>query len=365
MQFKDIVGQRVLINKLTEVIDSGRISHAQMFLGRMGYGTMALAVAYVQYLMCEHRIHHGEGAELRADSCGECPSCKKIQGMMHPDVHFFFPTVNTSKIEKPSCAEYRSDFHKFLLENNFYVNLNDWYTYSGAENKQGEYRALDSVELIEEVARKSYEGREKVFILWMPEHMKSLVANELLKTLEEPYEGTLILLAAENDARMLSTVKSRVQTIRVPRILDAHLPEEAEGDYMIARRLENEMQDTTETKRLFVDWMRLLFKLKMAELSQWVESIASIGRERQKLFLNFVMDYMRRSFSQTAANQPANLNTGDARFDTMFPSMVTPRNVEQIYESLSEALFSIERNANPKVTFMQLSFQLSKHIKNR
>ena len=337
MQFKDIVGQRVLINKLTEVIDSGRISHAQMFLGRMGYGTMALAVAYVQYLMCEHRIHHGEGAELRADSCGECPSCKKIQGMMHPDVHFFFPTVNTSKIEKPSCAEYRSDFHKFLLENNFYVNLNDWYTYSGAENKQGEYRALDSVELIEEVARKSYEGREKVFILWM----------------------------AENDARMLSTVKSRVQTIRVPRILDAHLPEEAEGDYMIARRLENEMQDTTETKRLFVDWMRLLFKLKMAELSQWVESIASIGRERQKLFLNFVMDYMRRSFSQTAANQPANLNTGDARFDTMFPSMVTPRNVEQIYESLSEALFSIERNANPKVTFMQLSFQLSKHIKNR
>ncbi|MBO4751806.1 MAG: hypothetical protein J5526_03530 [Bacteroidales bacterium] len=365
MRFKDIVGQRVLINQLTEVIDAGRVSHAQLMLGKMGYGTLALALGYVQYLMCENRQHYGEGSELRADSCGECPSCKKIASLMHPDVHLYFPSVATTKVDKPCCAEYREDFVKFLLENNMYVSLNEWYAYAGAENKQGEYRAADAMELIEEVARTSYEGREKVFILWMPENIRPQVANELLKTLEEPYAGTLIMLVGENVDRMLETVRSRVQTTRVSRIIDAGLPEEAEGDYMVAQRLKAESEDVEESKRMFVEWMRLLFKLKMAELSKWVENISGAGRERQKVFLGYVLDNMRRCYGQTAGGMAAGLKTGDERFDAMFPSMVTTRNVEQIYESVSEALFSIERNANAKVTFMHLSFQLSRYIKNR
>ena len=365
MRFKDIVGQRVLINQLTEVIDAGRVSHAQMMLGKMGYGTLALAMGYVQYLMCENRQHYGEGGELRADSCGECPSCKKIESMVHPDVHLYFPTISTTKVEKPRCSEYREEFVKFLQEKGMYVKVNDWYVYSGAENKQGEYRKADALELIEEVGMKSYEGREKVFILWGPEQIKTQVANELLKTLEEPYEGTLIMLVGESDDRMLATVRSRVQTTRVPRIMDGGLPEEAEGDYIEAQRLRNEGEEIEEMKRLFVEWMRLLFKLKMAELGKWVEGMARAGREKQKQFLGYVLENMRRCFGETASGTAAALNTGDERFDAMFPSMVTPRNVEQIYESVSEALFSIERNANPKVTLMQLSFQLSRYIKNR
>ena len=61
MQFKDIVGQEVLANRLTEIIDSGRVSHAQMFLGPTSSGSLALAVAYAQYLNCENRQHHPEG----------------------------------------------------------------------------------------------------------------------------------------------------------------------------------------------------------------------------------------------------------------------------------------------------------------
>ena len=66
MQFKDIVGQRDTIQRLTSIIDSGRVSHAQMLLGEAEV-TMPLAWAYLQYLCCENR-HDG-------DSCGECPTC--------------------------------------------------------------------------------------------------------------------------------------------------------------------------------------------------------------------------------------------------------------------------------------------------
>ena len=366
MQFKDIVGQRVLINRLSEVIDSGRVSHAQMLLGSMGYGTLAIAVAYVQYLMCEHRQHFDAGSDLRADSCGECPNCKKIQSMVHPDVHFFFPTTTTGRVkDKPASSLFRDEFHQFIMENKMYVTMNDWYIQSGAENKQGQYRVPDSEEMMRSMAMKSYEGGMKVYILWMPELMGSKVSNELLKSLEEPYEDTLIMFAAENSDAMLSTVISRVQTTKVPRIIDADLPAEADGDYIIARRLADNYQDFDELKHKFVDWMRLLFKLNMEPLGKWVDAIAPIGREKQKVFLKYAMDVVGRCFSQTAGAMTADLKTGDERFDTMFPNMVTAHNVSNIYEALNEAYYSIERNANPKVLFMHLSFQLSRFIKNR
>lgn len=365
MQFKDIVGQRVLINNLTKIIDSGRVSHAQLLVGPMGYGTMAVAMAYIQYLYCEHKVHYAEGAELRADSCGECPSCKKIANFMHPDVHLFFPTVVLSSSDKTDCDEYRKDFADFMQENKMYATVNDWYRTLGAENKQGTYREKDSEEIVKKLSMKSYEGRYKTIVLWMPELMPVKIANELLKSLEEPYDNTLILLVGESDSRMLPTVMSRVQSIRVNAITDGGLPEEAEGDYIEARREKEGAEDLGEFNTLFVEWMRLLFKLKMDMLSKLVDEIAALGRERQKAFLSFVLNNIRRCFEETMGVKAANLETGDEKFDKMFPSMITARNVEAITESLNEAIYSIERNVYGKVVFMNLSFALSRHIKNR
>ena len=365
MQFKDIVGQRVLINRMTETIDTDRVSHAQMLLGQMGYGTLALAVAYVQYLLCEHRVHFAEDSELRADSCGECPNCKKVQNLIHPDLHFFFPTTTTPRVkEKPRCQDFREEFHRFLIENKMYVSLDDWYNYSGAENKQGQYRAADADEMVSLLGKKAYEGKQKVFLLWMSELMGNVVANKLLKSLEEPYENTLIMLICESNELMLPTVKSRVQTTLVPRILDGGLPDEAEGNYLSALSMAGD-DVLLQTKAMFVDWMRLLFKLKMDALSKWVDNAAALGRRRQKAFLDYALGAVRRCFEQTVSAGQANLNTGDDRFDAMFPAMITSRNLEQIYNSINDAKYAIDRNANPKALFMYLSFQLSRHIKNR
>ena len=351
MRFKDIEGQRVLINHLTEIIDSGRVSHAQMFLGPTASGSLALAIAYAQYLNCENRQHYGEGAELRADSCGECPSCRKYSQLMHTDLHFVFPTATTASVTSKPCAEdFQGEFRDFLTECRQMGTEDEWYERLGIENKQGMIRERDADNIVKTLALKSYEGGYKVVVMWMAERMNLDAANKLLKTLEEPTEQTLLLLVAESRDRMLSTILSRVQLVVVPD-LGMGLPEERRAEFA----------------RMFVSWMRLLFKLDMKTLSEWVDQTATIGRESQKRFLQYVQESLRACFLKTAAEivLPGELEFGDEKFDTFFPGMVTVRNIERMNQAITDATYAIERNANAKITFMQLSFTMSKLIKNR
>ena len=346
MQFKDIVGQRDVINRLTEIIDSGRISHAQLLLGAAEDGCLQLALAYLQYLCCEHRQHFHEG-DLRADSCGECPSCKKIASLMHPDLHLFFPTATTTRItSNPRCEDFAADFRDFVLEKKALGSLDDWYAYLGIDNKQGMLREADAAAIVQNLAMKSYEGGWKMVVIWMPEKMNLTAANELLKSLEEPSEGSIILLVGESDERLLPTIRSRVQTLKV-------------------KSGERKTESNEEFAAMLVDWLRLLFKLKMKELSVQVDKMASMGREQQKQFLAYALDVMRDCFLKTAAGLPCNLNSGDQKFDAMFPTMVTSNNIEMIDAAFNDALFAIERNAYGKIALMELSFRISKALKKR
>lgn len=351
MQFKDIEGQHVLINSLTEIIDSGRVSHAQMFLGSTASGSLALAIAYAQYLNCENRQHYGEGSLLRADSCGECPHCRKYRQLMHSDLHFVFPNTTTTKVGSKPCSDnFQEEFREFMNKTNQLGVEDEWYEYLGVEKKQGAIRELDADNITRTLSLKAYEGGYKVMVIWMAERMNVTTANKLLKTLEEPTDNTVILLVAENTDHVLQTILSRVQQIVVP-----------------DRNIGLNPEKRAAYAQMFVSWMRLLFKLNMQTLSDWVEKIAAIGREPQKSFLQYTQETLRACFLKTAADFVIEdeLQFGDEKFNAAFPSMVTPRNVEAMNQAVNDALYAIERNANPKVTFMQLSFTFSKLIKNR
>ena len=348
MQFKDIVGQRDVINRLTEIIDSGRVSHAQLILGPTADGSLQMALAYLQYLCCEHRMLHTEG-DLRADSCGECPSCKKIGSLMHPDLHLLFPNATTARVKSaPRCEDFAADFREFVLERQGLGTLDDWYDYLGIDNKQGMVREADAAAIVQSLSMKAYEGGWKMVVVWMVEKMNPIAANELLKTLEEPSEKSIILLVGESDEHLLPTIRSRVQTIRL----------RTEGG---ERRPEN----AAEYAPLLVEWLRMLFKLKMKELSAQIDKMAQMGREQQKQFLNYALGVMRDCFLKTAAGLPCNLNSGDQKFDAMFPTMVTANNIELIDAAFNDALFAIERNAYGKIVLMELSFRISKALKKR
>lgn len=347
MQFKDIVGQRDVINRLTEIIDGGRISHAQLLLGDEKSGSMAVAWAYMQYLCCTHRVHHHDG-DLRADSCGECPECKKIAQLMHPDLHLIFPNATTDRVKSnPSCAEFQTEFRQFLLDKRGQGTLEEWYEHLGIDNKQAMIREADAAHIVQTLAMKAYEGGWRMLLVWKPSKMNKEAANKLLKTLEEPMPRTLILMVDDDTEGMLPTIVSRVQFIKL----------KTDGG-----RLTTEHE---EFAPLLVEWLRMLFKLRMKELAAQVEKLASLGREEQKQFLAYALDVMQACFMQTAAGQPCRLGSGDEKFDAMFPNMVTINNIELINEALNDALFAVSRNAYGKIAFMELSFRISKALKKR
>ena len=338
MQFKDIEGQQDVKKRLAEIIDSGRVSHAQMVLGATADGALQLALAYLQYLCCENR-HDG-------DSCGECPSCKKMASLMHPDLHFVFPNAATAKVDKNFWSgDFMPEFREFLLQRNARGTLDEWYAHLGIENKQGMIRESDAAHIVSDLALKSYEGGWKMMVVWMAEKMNPAAANELLKTLEEPTPGTIIMMVCESDERLLPTIRSRVQTITV------------RGEGAKAKG-----ETDAAFAELLVAWLRLLFKLKMKELSV---QMAALNREQQKQFLGYTLGVMRDCFLHGAAGLPVDIGSGDQKFDTMFPTMVTVNNVEMIEQALDEAIMAVERNANAKIALMQLSFSMSRALKKR
>ena len=351
MQFKDIVGQRDVINRLTEIIDSGRISHAQLMLGDERDGSLQLAWAYMQYLCCRNRVHFSgergaESGELRADSCGECPECKKISQLVHPDLHFVFPNPPNGS-PSVSSEDYMAEFLSFLREQRAVGTLDDFNRSLDRDIKTTMIRESDAANVVRTLGMKPYEGGWRMLVIWRPSKMNKEAANELLKTLEEPLPQTLILLVDDSTEELLPTIVSRVQVVR--------LKSEA-GE----RRVEN-----AEFGPLLVDWLRMLFKLKMKELAGQVEKMAALGREEQKQFLQYALGVMRDCFLKSAAGLPCNLGSGDAKFDAMFPNMVTVNNIELINDALNDALFAIGRNAYGKIAFMELSFRISKALKKR
>ncbi len=346
MQFKDIVGQQDVANRLTEIIDSGRVSHAQLIAGRTQDGAMQLALAYLQYLCCEHRVHHTEG-DLRADSCGSCPQCKKIGSLMHPDLHFVFPNPPNGSTSV-SADDYMEQYLNFVKEYKGLGTLEEFNASLSGEVKTSIIRESDAANIVRTLGLKSYEGGWKMLVVWLPERMNPSAANELLKTLEEPSEHTLILMVSEDAERLLPTIRSRVQTVHLP-VADT--------------RPGMEMADLFGP--MMVGWLRQLFKLRMKELAEQVEGLAKMDRQQLKSFLQYTLGVMRECFLHSAAGKDVVIGSGDGKFDAMFPNMVTTNNIEMINNALGDALFAVDRNANAKIALMELSFRMSKALKKR
>ena len=213
MRFADIIGHDALKARLRAQIDAGRVSHAQLFTGDAGYGSLPLALAYVQYLFCPHR-HDG-------DSCGECPSCQQIEALAHPDLHFVYPV---NKREKKAGEVVISDmfidkWRAIWQRNSGIFSAEEWYSdLDLGKTMKGLISAKESEEIIRKLQFKSYSSEYKAMIIWLPEAMNQEAANKILKILEEPWEKTLFILVSEQPELLLQTITSRTQEVTVGRI---------------------------------------------------------------------------------------------------------------------------------------------------
>lgn len=381
MRLADVVGQQELKRHLIQSVDAGRVSHAQLFSGKPGAGTLALALAYVQYLNCTDR--RGD------DSCGECPNCRQIASLAHPDLHFVFPVNKQGK--KSGEVVLSDDFmplwRSLVIETGGYFSAQQWYDRLDlGRTLKGVISAREADEIIRKLSFKSFSAEYKCVVIWQPETMNEEAANKILKILEEPWEKTLFLLVSERPDLLLPTILSRVQEVAVPPLSDCDIHRQIElrgerdpekigtftrlsgGDMLELGHLLAGVGDEMrrDNFELFCSLMRLSYNDKHLELMAWAEEVAQLSREGQRAFLKDMVRLLRESYLLHAGLAEISGVWGEeATFCRNFAPFVGNENIEPLIEQVETAMAQISQNGNPTIVFTHFALSVSKMIKRK
>ncbi|CAM3834748.1 DNA polymerase III subunit [Flavobacterium branchiophilum] len=379
MLFSEILGQNHIKKHLIHSATTGRIPHAQLFVGPEGSGTLPMAIAYAQYILCQNVSDENSGGNA---------SCNiKFNSISHPDLHFIYPTVSTDTVKtKPKSLDFIADWRKFVLSNP-YGSLFDWYRALDVQNKQGLIRVEDAQEMIKSLSLKAYEGGYKVMIIWMADKLNVEASNKILKLLEEPQDNTLFILISENEEDIIQTIRSRCQVLHFNALNQKDIAEklqsinniddltaqkiahQAHGNFNKALQLLEHNEDDFPFEQWFVTWVRAAFKAKgnaaaIQDLISWSETIATLGRETQKKFLDFCIEMFRQAL--LLHYEAPTLVYLEPKVDTFkmekFAPFVNGNNIHGIYKELETAIFHIERNGNSKIILTDLSIKLTRLI---
>ncbi len=372
MQFSSLIGQEDIKKRLIQTVQAGRVSHAQLLHGRTGYGTLALALAYARYIQC---INRGG-----SDSCGECNACRKMDKLIHPDVHFVFPITTAGKRDATS-DDYLGLWRKFLLERP-YRSLQEWFREMEVENKQGIITVKESESILRKLSLKTYEAEYKIMILWLPEKMNAQAGNKLLKILEEPPDKTLFILVSENPEHLLPTILSRTQITKVPALTHENIEQAlrergiqgddkihdvvnlAAGDFEKALLVLKRTEENHGHLDNFIKLTRLSYSQDVPGLIDWVEKMARQGREGQKSFMEYALRFIRENYlMHVVSGTLAHMDGEEMKFAKKFHPFIHEHNLDAVYREFNLACNHIEANAYSKVVLMDLSLKLVRLIR--
>jgi DNA polymerase-3 subunit delta' len=377
MLFADILGQNHIKTHLAKSVDNGRIPHAQLFVGKEGCGTLPTAIAYARYVLCKN---------IGAENNDGNEACNiKFKNFSHPDLHFAFPVITSSKAKSHPVSKHYLEEWRQLLKEQPYGNLFDWYKLLGVDNKQGQIGVDEALDIVKSLSLKSYEGGYKVMIIWMAEKMNTACANKLLKLIEEPPNKTIFILIAEDEEQIINTIRSRCQILHFPPLAEevikealikdysldatvaAKIAHQANGNYNKACDLVYQDSEDLQFEEWFVFWIRSAFKAKgnkkaIHDLISWSEDIAKTGRETQKQFLHFCINFIRQALLLNyGASNLVYLEPKSKNFKLEnFAPFIHNNNILEISEELQNAIYHIERNGNSKIILTDLSIKLTR-----
>ncbi len=401
MQFADIIGQAEVKKDLAELVQHNRLSHALLFLGKEGSGSLSLAIAFTQYIVCEKvngrqsMVNSQQSGpslfgeepepltskfESSTDSCGVCSACIKAAQLVHPDIHFSYPTVTKKPGEKPIATDFITDWRDFI-NHSPYGNAYDWIEQiKEKENSQGKITAEECNDIIRKLSLKSFESEYKFLIMWMPE-MLGAEGNKLLKLIEEPPPNTLFILVAENEAQVLQTIVSRCQLVKIP-ALETNNIEEAlisrnktepaiakqvaalsDGNYREALQLVQHAEEDWQS--LLREWLNAILKTGPVAQTKWVEEISRLGREKQKQFLRYFNHLLEEAIHLRIIGESHNMGEKERDFAEKFNKIAGIEQQQAIIEELDRASYYIERNAHGKMLFHALTIKLYHIIQDK
>lgn len=370
MRFSEIPGLQESKKQLVSAVQNNHVAHAQLFYGHQGSANLALALAFATYLNCKDRDED--------DSCGACPSCQKMDKLIHPDLQFVYPVSGTKNIKGKDVvsASYLKEWREYFLSQP-YGGIEDWSTFYGAENKQANISKEESRNIIKGMTLTAFEAEFKVLVIWLPEFMHPAAANGILKILEEPPKNTIFLMVTCDYEKLLTTILSRCQLFKVPSFNESEIAEElvnrhgieadrartlsllAEGS--IKKAVEGTNASEDDSHGLFRDWMRQCWTKDFIELNRTVDSFFKMSKTAQKLFLLYALNMMRHALvCEYMVDENLKLSTEEQGFVTNFGKALNSQKIEYITNEIGKAHYHLERNANVKILFLDLSLRVGK-----
>jgi len=374
MRFSKIPGLSHEKKRLVDSFNSNTIHHAMLFVGQRGSANLSLALAFATYINCKSR---GD------DSCGLCSSCNKMDKLIHPDVNFIFPVAPTAKINKEIISDKFIESWRSSVIESPYLTVEDWFEIYGFENKQPNISKDEVRNLVKKLSLKPFESVFKINIIWLPEYLNISTANAMLKILEEPPGSTLFFIVTNNHQKLISTIRSRVQLFKVKRFSDEDMKEylslsknvsESEVDQAIylsdgdLNKAEKYLYaSTSEDLEKIKVWMRSCYTQNFQEINSQVEWFNSLSKIKKRTFLIYSLKLMREALVSGIDETLSKISDGEMSFISKFRTTLDSDDFEEIIIFLDESIRFLDRNANPKILFLDLSIKISnlfKKVKN-
>ena len=367
MRFSDIPGLKEEKKRLISFFKSGKIHHALLFFGKEGSGNLPLALAFATYLNCEKKIEN--------DSCGDCPSCIKMQKLIHPDLHLIFPVASSTKITKEVISDKFIESWRISFMENPYLDVKDWFEVCGIENKKPNISKEEAKNIIKKLYLKPFQSKQKINIIWLPEYMHHSTANALLKIFEEPPGDTLFFLVSNNYQKLLKTIISRVQMFRVnnfePNDIKKFLSKyqeksEQEIDSAIflsdlsINAAEKILLDSKDDNLSFLkDWLRNCYSENFLEINNKMEWFNNLSKMSKRAFLHYSLKLMRESLVSKIETSLVKVSTEEQKFINNFKKTLDKDSLADIILLFDKSISNLDGNANPKILFLNLSIKLS------
>ncbi len=343
MRFSEVIGNGTVAKALASMADSGRVAHAMLLYENEGSGALPLALAYLQYLNCENRQD--------GDSCGECPSCRQMAKLIHPDVHFVFPVNKGPKSsdEKPVSESYVRYWRELALADPYFKEA-DLQKAIGIESKNGLIAVAEAKSIISKLSLAPVYDGYKAVVFYLPEKMNQETANRLLKMVEEPPVNTLFIFITHAPEKVLQTIFSRCQSIRVMPLT------KEEYDQVQALKPQVEDEDGMIYMDLFADLMRAIVVRDLTSALECSEVMAALeSREKQKAFCNFATECIRKVFLlQQKLPQIAGVPEDERDFYEEMAQKCPKGFCVKAVANIEKVVAMIDRNVNSKILFCDL-----------
>ncbi len=385
MLFKDVLVDPKLKQQIVSQVHEHRMGHALFFLEQSGSHAFALAVALGQYLCCEN-----PGEE---DACGVCPSCQQYEKLAHPDLHIYFPTCISKSVKKdPDSQLFAQAFREFVFEKKYFIDIHDWLGLLEGENKQASINIRDCSHIINQNSMRAYAGGYKVYILWNVDRLYHAAAPKLLKTLEEPEKRSLFILLSQKPDAILSTILSRTQLVKIPRLTQEEIVGQlqmdfpdlsiddaentailAEGDYIKALKIHEDNSELKIQLRIFSTMMdgviafatqRPAAEVHYAQVQEDLALVTAQGRETQKQFLQFILRMLRNCLMLNTQHD-AVVKATSAEYEVLqqYRGLLNLKQISRMCEECNKAFYHVSRNGNSNLIFTDLFFKLAASLK--